>query len=367
MGNAIDSGYYKRAPGASGIRHSDAFAISFKATMNTFPHHFAMSLVVCFSAALLGCALILFLLLRTGLAMRLATDVPNQRSLHVIPTPRAGGWGLVPVSVVLILLASPGLSMVAAGVVVLAVVSQVDDRRGLSARVRFLTHFVVAASFLMLFPLAGGAWWRVILMTFGLVWLINLYNFMDGVDGLAGGMTVVGFLAYALAATADQALAYAAISVAGAAAGFLIFNFHPARIFLGDAGSISLGFLAGAMGYWGWRDGIWACWFPLLVFAPFIADASVTLLRRVARGEKFWQAHREHYYQKMVQMGVGHARTALLWYAVMVPGALLALSVRHQAPAMQLSVSVFWLIILFIFGWRIDRLWSQFNQVKAGR
>jgi len=219
----------------------------------------------------------------------------------------------------------------------------------------------------MLFPLAGGAWWRVILMTFGLVWLINLYNFMDGVDGLAGGMTVVGFLAYALAATADQALAYAAISVAGAAAGFLIFNFHPARIFLGDAGSISLGFLAGAMGYWGWRDGIWACWFPLLVFAPFIADASVTLLRRVARGEKFWQAHREHYYQKMVQMGVGHARTALLWYAVMVPGALLALSVRHQAPAMQLSVSVFWLIILFIFGWRIDRLWSQFNQVKAGR
>jgi UDP-N-acetylmuramyl pentapeptide phosphotransferase/UDP-N-acetylglucosamine-1-phosphate transferase len=94
--------------------------------------------------------------------------------------------------------------------------------------------------------------------------------------------------------------------VAAAAAGFLCFNFHPARIFMGDVGSVPLGFTAGALGLVGWRSGAWPLWFPLLVFAPFILDATVTLLRRALRGEKVWQAHRSHYYQRMVQMGLGH-------------------------------------------------------------
>jgi UDP-N-acetylmuramyl pentapeptide phosphotransferase/UDP-N-acetylglucosamine-1-phosphate transferase len=94
-----------------------------------------------------------------------------------------------------------------------------------------------------------------------------------------------------------------------AAAVFLKANFHPARIFLGDVGSVPLGFLAGALGALGVYRDLVPVWFPFVVFAPFFVDATVTLLRRMLRGERFWQAHREHYYQRLVQMGWGHRRT----------------------------------------------------------
>jgi len=147
-------------------------------------------------------------------------------------------------------------------------------------------------------------------------WITNLYNFMDGSDGLAGGMSVIGFGAYALAAGASP-LATVSLCIAAAAGAFLVFNFHPARIFLGDVGSIPLGFLAGALGLVGWRGDAWPLWFPLLVFAPFIADATVTLARRAARGERVWQAHREHYYQRLVRSRLGHRGTAALAYVAM--------------------------------------------------
>ncbi len=91
----------------------------------------------------------------------------------------------------------------------------------------------------------------------------------------------------------------------------LAWRLATAKVFLGDAGSISIGFLVGAFGYWGWRSHAWPIWYPAMVFAPFIGDASVTLAKRLLRGEKFWQAHREHYYRRMVRLGVGHAGTAL--------------------------------------------------------
>src|SRR6476659_1011719 len=105
--------------------------------------------------------------------------------------------------------------------------------------------------------------------------------------------------------------------VAAAAAAFLLFNFHPARIFMGDAGAIPLGFLAATLGVTGWINGLWPLWLPVLVFSPFIADASVTLAKRALRGEKIWQAHREHYYQRVVRAGFGHRNMALLGYILM--------------------------------------------------
>jgi UDP-N-acetylmuramyl pentapeptide phosphotransferase/UDP-N-acetylglucosamine-1-phosphate transferase len=196
-----------------------------------------------------------------------------------------------------------------------------------------------------------------------LVWLTNLYNFMDGADGLAGGMTFFGFGGYALAASlsphADPQLALASAAVCGAAAGFLLFNFHPARIFLGDAGSIPLGFLAGALGYWGWGAGVWPIWFPVMAFAPFIADASVTLAKRLARGEKFWQAHREHYYQRMVRSGIGHARTAIHWYVVMVLGIMLALAAMPRSAVFQWTAVVVWAVVLVAIGMVIDARWRR--------
>jgi UDP-N-acetylmuramyl pentapeptide phosphotransferase/UDP-N-acetylglucosamine-1-phosphate transferase len=309
-------------------------------------------------------------LLRTGLAWRLATDVPNDRSLHHAPTPRVGGWGIVPVSVAAMLLLAPALWCAALGTAFLAAVSQIDDRRGLPARVRFAAHLVAVVGLVAAFP-ASVPWWALGVLAFLMLWLVNLYNFMDGADGLAGGMALFGFAGYAVAALLSERplpeLAWSSVAVSGAALGFLVFNFHPARVFLGDAGSISLGFLAGAFGYWGWRGGVWPVWFPVMVFAPFIADASVTLACRLLRGEKFWEAHREHYYQRMVRSGIGHAKTALAWYALMVTGTTLAIITLGRATVFQWCIVTAWVIVLFLAGVVIDMRWRHFQSTRSDK
>lgn len=312
----------------------------------------------------LGCAAILSILLDTGLAWRLATDIPNERSLHARPTPRIGGWGIVPMIALAIAVAAPRLWLIGLCMLLLAAVSQVDDRRGLPARVRFAAHLVAAVLFVARYH-GDLPWWVLILLPIALVWLVNLYNFMDGADGMAGGMALIGFGGYACAAwragpeTAQFAFVCAAI--AGAALGFLRFNFHPARIFLGDAGSIPLGFLAGALGLWGWRAHIWPIWFPVMAFAPFICDASVTLLRRLLRGENVWKAHREHYYQRMVRSGMGHRRTALCWYLLMLAGIMLALWTLGRAPTAQWVVVGAWIAVLALIGIAVDVRWRRFQ------
>ena len=149
------------------------------------------------------------------------------------------------------------------------------------------------------------------LLALAVAWITNLYNFMDGSDGLAGGMSVAGFGAYSIAAwlAGDAATGALCAAISGASVAFLLHNFYPARIFMGDVGSIPLGFLAAALGIVGWRNDAWPLWFPLLVFGPFIGDATVTFFKRVARRERVWRAHREHYYQRMVRMGFGHRGT----------------------------------------------------------
>ncbi|WP_175656135.1 MraY family glycosyltransferase [Burkholderia ambifaria] len=327
--------------------------------ISTWPAVIAVALV-----AAVASTAILRMLLATGLAWRLATDIPNDRSLHTLPTPRVGGWGIVPVCVVALLVLTPHLWLIAAAAAGLAALSQVDDRRGLPARVRFSAHLAAVVALIVVFP-ADAPWWLLAGVGFVMVWLTNLYNFMDGADGLAGGMALFGFVAYAVAAMMGANplpdLAVAGAAVAGAALGFLLLNFHPARLFLGDAGSIPLGFLAGALGYWGWRTGVWPIWFPALVFAPFIADASVTLLRRLLRGEKFWQAHREHYYQRMVRAGVGHRRTAVYWYLIMLAGIIVAVWAKGR-PEWQQWLSFFaWYGVLACLGWVIDMRWRRFQ------
>ncbi|BAX59993.1 MraY family glycosyltransferase [Burkholderia stabilis] len=321
------------------------------------------AVVVALVAAIASTA-ILRMLLATGLAWRLATDVPNDRSLHTLPTPRVGGWGIVPVSIVALLVLAPRLWLVAIAAAGLAAMSQIDDRRGLPARVRFSAHLAAVVALIVVFP-ADAPWWLLVGVGFAMVWLTNLYNFMDGADGLAGGMALFGFGGYAVAALggahASSDLVVACAAVAGAALGFLLLNFHPARLFLGDAGSIPLGFLAGALGYWGWRTGVWPIWFPAMVFAPFIADASVTLSRRLLRGEKFWQAHREHYYQRMVRSGVGHGRTALYWYLIMLAGIIVAVWAKGRPELQQWLSFIAWYGVLAWFGWLIDMRWRRFQ------
>ncbi|MGG2043248.1 MraY family glycosyltransferase [Burkholderia gladioli] len=316
-------------------------------------------------AAAFASMTILRVLLVTGLAWRLATDIPNGRSLHTLPTPRVGGWGIVPVCIVVLLALTPRLWLIALATAGLAAMSQLDDRRGLRASVRFSAHLAAVVALVLVFPV-DAPWWLLAGAGFAMVWLTNLYNFMDGADGLAGGMALFGFGAYAIAAlngdhVSSGDLAVAGAAVAGAAFGFLLLNFHPARLFLGDAGSIPLGFLAGAFGYWGWREQVWPIWFPALVFSPFIADASVTLLRRLLRGEKFWQAHREHYYQRVIRSGVSHGRAAVYSYLIMLCGTLVAVWAKGRPEPQQWLSFLGWYAVLACLGLAIDMRWRRFQ------
>lgn len=274
---------------------------------------------------------------RVGLPL----DRPNERSLHSHPVPRVGGFALVPAMLVAWALAPAwphwSLWLAASGLFAL---SALDDVRGLRVGVRFSAHLAAAA--LVVNTLVGAAHGiaLAVFLTVACAWMINLYNFMDGSDGLAGGMALIGFGTYAAGAWlgGDAALATTCASVAAAAAGFLLFNFPPARVFLGDAGSIPLGLLAGGLGLAGWTRGLWPVWFPVLVFSPFVVDASVTLARRLARRERVWEAHREHYYQRLVRLGWGHRNTALAEYALMLFCGGLALATIGRPASVQATI-----------------------------
>ena len=289
-------------------------------------------------AAFLACWLTLAWLLRRGTSLPM--DHPNERSLHVSPTPRIGGLGIMAgVLVASVWLADGALLPVMLAAFALAAISLLDDMRGLPVALRFLAHFIAAAACLLAL---GLTCWTLLAGTLAAVWMTNLYNFMDGSDGLAGGMAVIGFGALALAAWMGDAhgLAVFCAAIAAAALAFLRFNFPPARVFMGDAGSIPLGFMAAALGIFGARQNVWPWLFPLLVFSPFIVDASVTLARRGLRGEKIWQAHRSHYYQRAVLLGASHRQLALAAYALMLAVAALAFV------WLILPLSAVWVLIL---------------------
>ena len=296
-------------------------------------------------ASLLLVAVVLKVLLDSGLAARMAIDLPNERSLHVVPIPRIGGIVLVAVALAVAAAMAPGLRPLLVIAAMLALVSAWDDRHGLPVAVRLAAHLAAAAGALVALRIEASPWIMLVAVLV-LTWAMNLYNFMDGADGLAGGMALFGFGALGVAAAGPTpGIAVACSCIAAAAAGFLWHNFHPARVFLGDAGSIPLGFLAGSLGMAGSAQGAWPPWFPVLVFSPFIVDASLTLVARLLRGERPWRAHREHVYQRMVSGGLGHRRTALLWYVLMVACGASALSGLRLEASLQWALVAGWAVI----------------------
>lgn len=301
---------------------------------------------------------VIFFLLRSS-RVSVPMDEPNQRSLHTRPVPRIGGLAIMLAITLSWLLTGWGAALAgcAAG---LALVSFVDDWKTLSVHVRLAAHMLFACIVLVLYCWQDPLW-LLALEFFTIVWLTNLYNFMDGSDGLAGGMTLIGFACYGCAAlqAGDGALAAAAFVISAAAAGFLLFNFHPAKTFMGDAGSIPLGFLAAAIGLIGWKRGDWNVLFPVLAFFPFIADATATLIKRLLAGQRVWQAHREHYYQRLIQMGWGHRKTAVAYYVAMALLCLIAYWNRLSATAIEVMiVAVVGLGALCVFRF-IDVRWQK--------
>jgi UDP-N-acetylmuramyl pentapeptide phosphotransferase/UDP-N-acetylglucosamine-1-phosphate transferase len=310
---------------------------------------------------------VIALLLATKTAWRLATDLPNDRSLHVRPVPRVGGWGVVPAGFTAVVFFGASDVLLIGIVAVLFAISYADDRFGLPIVLRIPIHALAAAIWLWLGP-AELPLAIAVAAACGILWITNLFNFMDGSDGLAGGMAVFAFATFgAVAATAGIApLALWAIAFAGAVAGFLFFNLNPAAVFLGDAGSISLGFLAGVFGIWGWAAGAWPPWFPFLVAAPFFLDATVTLLRRVLRREPFWRPHREHYYQRLIRMGWTHGRTALAEYVLMACCSALAIWMLMWTELAQMIGLACAALAFAMLAYLIDRRWAAFSAVSRG-
>jgi|JFJP01.1.fsa_nt_gi UDP-N-acetylmuramyl pentapeptide phosphotransferase/UDP-N-acetylglucosamine-1-phosphate transferase len=307
-------------------------------------------------------------------------DIPNDRSLHQQPTPLSGGIAVLVAFILTSIVAcavfipqDENILWIGATVFVVAAISLLDDYRTVAAKYRLLVHF--SAAILLLFQtdlwietinfadlhLQLSSFWQVSLSLLFVIWMINLYNFMDGMDGFAGGMAVMGFGSFALLGWFANDISFTVLNllIASAATGFLVFNFPPARIFMGDVGSSSLGLLAAAFSLWGNRDGIFPLWIAILLFSPFIIDATVTLLKRVGRGEKVWQAHRTHYYQRLVQLGWGHKRTVLCEYGLMFACALSAIIANFLSPSVQITIMLIWLGIYAILMNAVDRLEQQ--------
>jgi len=290
-------------------------------------------------------------------------DQPNRRSLHVAPVPRTGGLGIVPGLAVGMALASGAwlASILAVGLMLL---SLADDWKSLPASVRLLAHLAAAATFI-LGALNGLNWVEACLVLLAIGWMTNLYNFMDGADGLAAGMAVFGFGTYAVGAWlgGETSFALVNLSVVGAAAAFLLVNFPPARMFMGDAGSIPLGFLAAVLGLTGWDLSLWPLWFPLVVFAPFVLDASVTLVRRALRGEKPWEAHRSHYYQRRVLLGWSHRRLAMFEYGLMLGTGVAAVIALRSEPSTQATIVAVLALIYIGAGLSVDAYWRGRQEI----
>jgi UDP-N-acetylmuramyl pentapeptide phosphotransferase/UDP-N-acetylglucosamine-1-phosphate transferase len=308
-------------------------------------------------------------------------DYPNERSLHDRPISRSGGLAILASIIIfgsLVAYYYPSWVLIGPvmGMLVVAIVSFFDDRFSVSPRYRLAAHVVaslaviISGVFLYRLEFPGFAWelppaaGMAISFLF-VVWMINLYNFMDGMDGFAGGMSVFGFGAFAVLGWLANEYSFFAISliITMASAGFLILNFPPARIFMGDAGSSTLGFLAAVLSLWGSQSGIFQFWIALLIFSPFLVDATVTLIRRLLQGEVLWTPHNTHYYQKLVQAGWGHRKTVLVEYAIMFGCIITGLycvqaSITAQTAALTVW-ALFYIISCVLVSWYFSRRKNQ--------
>lgn len=306
------------------------------------------------------------LALRSGLI-----DHPSERSSHTRPTPRGGGAAIVGVFIVSLLwLALTGgfapLEAVALGLGALAVagVGALDDRFTLPVRVRLVVHLAAAAAAVAViggvtwqtsgFPGAAEIWAGRVFAVLAIVWAINLFNFMDGIDGIASSEAV--FIAGAGAGLnwymgGDAALTVAFLCAAAACAGFLVWNWPPASIFMGDVGSGFLGFALSALGLIAVNRAVLPMEVWPILGGVFFVDATVTLVRRVANGRRWHEAHRMHAYQHMARRWNGHLPVTLavnvinvLW---LLPCAVYAALEPARAP-LTMAVALVPLAVVFI-------------------
>ena len=298
-------------------------------------------------------------LVRTMMKRQRLLDVPNQRSSHVAPKLRGGGVGIVlTIALGCILMVERNATELGllASMALVATVSFIDDRISLPWMLRLIVQSVAASLVLFVLwtsttttlPISGS-----ILCALAIVAYSNVFNFMDGIDGIASMQAI-------MTAGAIAAIAYVsggflppvgiiAVLVAGATAGFLPHNFPKSLIFLGDVGSVSLGFILSFLTVWLASQNGWWLLYPLCwIHANFVLDAGITLFRRFVRGAKLSEAHREHFYQKLIQKGRPHWRVTIAELTIqmaVIPASIFCAS-RHPSigllSLLSIAVGLIW-------------------------
>ena len=282
-------------------------------------------------------------LLRRWASRRRLLDLPNERSLHSRPTPLGGGLAIVVVvgvgmplcALAAVVEVTPALLALGGGAMLVAAVSWLDDLRGLPVVMRLLAQATAAVMLVSVgawpaaCPLAGATAGKVAVGLLALLWVVgltNAYNFMDGIDGIAGSQAVVAGLGWvALTWGTGRVETWLGLLLAAASLGFLVHNWPPAKIFMGDVGSAFLGFSFAALAIIGARRDPRLALAGVLLVWPFVFDTSFTFLRRLRKGENVFRAHRSHLYQRLVLAGYSHRFVTCLYGALAVLGVMLAL------------------------------------------
>lgn len=277
-----------------------------------------------------------------------ALDHPNERSSHSVPTPRGGGLAIVVLAIGVAVLygfinkfSRENIAFILSGAI-LALLGWQDDVRSLSARIRFPIQFVAIAIAMWgmgyfsmvtipLFGILNLGWFGIPITFFWILGLINAYNFMDGIDGLAGGVALAAAFGWAVLSTPfggreNPLVFWLALSVAAASLGFLGHNWPPARIFMGDVASTFLGFTFAVLPLMSAPRGGDALMFGTAILWTFIMDAGITFLRRAAQREDVFAAHRTHLYQRLVISGVKPVFVSSLFIALTLLGAALSIA-----------------------------------------
>lgn len=296
-------------------------------------------------------------------------DIPNERSSHSVVTPRGGGlaiaatfiFSLVFIAVLGIVSVNVAVALVG-GSVLIAAIGWIDDRNSVSPRLRLAVHFLAAVWALYWlggftrmdvgFTTVHLGWAGSIIAAVGIVWLINLYNFMDGIDGIAGTEAIsvalgAGFLLFW---GGSQGLAWVCIILALAVAGFLVWNWPPAQIFMGDVGSGFLGYVFAVLAIVTEKSFSVPLIVWLMLLGVFITDASITLFKRLARGEKLSQPHKTHVYQLAVQAGYSHKQvTLVLLFINILLGMAAIAAVQYRVYFLWIALGTFILLTVVHF------------------
>lgn len=300
-------------------------------------------------------------------------DVPNDRSSHSVPTPRGGGLAIVVVFVITLILLEATqiihrgffISILGSSIAI-AAIGIWDDHKGVKPFMRLLVHFCAAIWIIFwngyVTELAFGTyqlylgWFGAVLTVLALVWLLNLYNFMDGIDGLASieTITVAIGAAVLLYGNGDVSSAIVLMFLAFATGGFLLWNWHPAKIFLGDVGSGFLGICIGALCVHTSNQGSLSVWIWIILLAVFLVDATVTLIRRLLHRQRVYQAHRDHAYQHAARACGSHATVtvSVLLINVLWLWPLAYIANLHQSLAMPLCVLALVPLVWISLHWR---------------